>query len=67
MPVLVNIHDLQPTGKLCFVYVTRDTALALIESLSHQLLTGSPNSGRLESRAKGDATDFTIAVVNQLE
>ena len=67
MAVVVKLHELQPYGKLCFVSVTRDTALALIESLSHQLLTESPNAGRLESHSKGDATDFTIAVVNKLD
>jgi hypothetical protein len=65
MAVRVNLYDITE-GKLCFVHVTRDTALALIESLSHQLLTGSPNSGRLESRSTGDAQEFSIAVVEKV-
>jgi hypothetical protein len=49
---------------LCFVQVNPDEALALIESLSHQLLNKSPNGGRLESRCSGDVNELTIAVIS---
>ena len=49
-------------GKLCWVDVTREEALCLIQSLARQLETNNPNVGRLESRCKGDVNEFTIAV-----
>jgi hypothetical protein len=48
---------------MCFVRVDRATAIELIESLAHQLATGNPNSGRLESNCKGDVRCFSIAVM----
>lgn len=48
---------------LCFVMVSKTEAIALIQSLANQLLNESPNVGRLESRCKGDAQEFTIAVM----
>jgi hypothetical protein len=47
---------------LCFITISRFEALALIKSLSHQLLDESPNGNRLESRCTGDATELSIAV-----
>jgi hypothetical protein len=48
-------------GKLCWVKVNKDEALALIKSLVNQLQNG-PNSGRLESRCSGDFAEISIAV-----
>lgn len=48
--------------KLCAIDVTRAEAIALIQSLAHQLETGYCNSGRLESRCTGDANEMTIFV-----
>lgn len=44
-----------------FVRVRPETALAIIESLSAQLRTRDPNTGRVEHRLDGKY--FTIAVV----
>ena len=63
MAIDVSIYDRDGRGKLCFVHVTPEEATALIESLAHQLVTGNPNSGRLESRCVGDVSEFTIAVM----
>ncbi|MFA5344778.1 MAG: hypothetical protein WC315_00685 [Candidatus Omnitrophota bacterium] len=49
-------------GKLCWVQVTKTEALALIQSLAEQLKTGNPNSGRLESRCRGDVSELSICV-----
>jgi hypothetical protein len=49
----------------CFVMVSNYEAVQLIQSLTNQLLAWNPNVGRLESRCKGDATDFTIMVVGK--
>lgn len=61
----VELVNLDP-GKLCAVYVNRREAVQLIQSLTNQLLAGSPNSGRLESPCKGDATEVTIMVMEGL-
>jgi hypothetical protein len=44
------------------LYVDRREALALISSLTNQLIDGCPNGRRLESRCHGGADEFTIAV-----
>jgi hypothetical protein len=56
----MNLYDTNP-GKLCWVKISKAEALALIKSLVNQL-QGGPNSGRLESRCKGDCTDLSIAI-----
>jgi hypothetical protein len=48
---------------LCWVSVNPTEALALIQSLASQLEMRTPNGGRLESRCKGDAQEFSIAVI----
>jgi hypothetical protein len=64
-------EDKRPHGgkdKWIFVRINREEAAELIKSLSTQLMTNSPNSGRAETRwknskAKGDAEGyFTICV-----
>jgi hypothetical protein len=59
--VEVNLYKLKP-GKLCFIRVTEREALQLIQSLTNQLLTKNPNTGRLESHCTGDVTEMTIAI-----
>jgi hypothetical protein len=50
-------------GNLCWITANRVEALALIQSLAHQLETGTPNGGRLESRCTGNKiTEMSIAV-----
>lgn len=63
MTINISVYDRQERGKLCFVHMTPDEALALIASLAQQVSTGNPNSCRLESHCYGDFTDFTIAVL----
>lgn len=55
----MKVNNYPEQGK-CFVHVSRDEAIELIESLAHQLATGNPNAGRLE--CEGDVTYFSIAV-----
>ncbi len=57
------IFEESHNSKLCFVQVSKFEALALIQSLVNQMLAGSPNAGRLESRCKGDAQEFTVVVM----
>ena len=56
----VTSHKIEG-GKLCWVKVSKDEALALIKSLINQIQDG-PNSGRLESRCSGDFNEVSIVV-----
>lgn len=47
---------------LCFVTVNQEEALRLIQSLTNQLVSKSPNGGRLESHCTGDVKEFTVVV-----
>jgi len=58
----VELHKID-TEKLCFVMVNRDEALRLIRSLTNQLIDNCPNAGRWECRCRGDASEFSIAVM----
>jgi hypothetical protein len=58
----MQLFNQTKTCKLCWIKVTRQEALALIQSLAHQLLTGDPNDGRLESECTGDASELSICV-----
>jgi len=60
----VELHSVSG-GKLCFIKVNRDEALALINSLTVQMLQWSPNVGRLESPCIGQASTMTIAVMEE--
>ncbi len=51
----------------CFINVSRNEALQLIESLATQLRRNDPNTGRLESTCRGSAEWMTIAVNDRLE
>lgn len=55
--------NLKKGETLCFVHVNRTEALALIKSLTVQLLENNSNAGRLESFCKGDVDEFTISVL----
>lgn len=59
--------SLQKRNRWCFINVTRQEALSLIESLACQLRRNDPNVGRLESHCRGDAEWMTIAVNDKLE
>ncbi len=59
----VNIAKVSSGHKLCFVEVNRQEALALIQSLSTQMVNNNPNLNRLESYCKGDCGEFSIAVI----
>lgn len=49
-------------GKLCWITVTKEEGLALIQSLANQLKTGNSNDGRLESHCVGAASEMSIVV-----
>lgn len=49
-------------NKVCFIRATEHEALLLIQSLTNQLISKNPNSGRLESFCDGDVAEMTIAV-----
>jgi hypothetical protein len=57
----VQLYNIDP-GKLCWVTVTPREALALIQSLARQIQYNDCNTGRLESRCRGDATELSILV-----
>lgn len=59
----VDLID-HPSGNITFVTMTKQEALRTIESLSHQLSTGSPNGGRYET-FDTNGRSFTIAVVGE--
>jgi hypothetical protein len=58
----ININK----DKYLMIRVTKKEALALIKSLSNQLLENNCNSGRLESPASGDFNFISIAVNDEL-
>lgn len=51
---------------LACLHVTQGEAIALIHSLTNQILAKSPNGGRLES-ILDDGSYFTVAVTTQFE
>ena len=57
------VEGTSASNKLGFLYLKRSEALALIKSLSTQLLEDNPNTGRLESRCNGDVDMFTVFVM----
>jgi hypothetical protein len=59
--MIVNQHK-SNGRKIIFVEMNRQEALATIKSLSEQLLTGDPNTGRYEKDTK-DGEYFSIAVM----
>ena len=62
---IVNPEENRGTGVTC-LHVTQDEAIALIQSLTNQILEKSPNSGRLETKLD-DGSYFTVAVTTRFE
>lgn len=52
----------EKSHRLCLVYLTRMQALQLVRSLTNQLISNDPNTGRLESPCRGSADELTIFV-----
>lgn len=51
--------------RVMMLRVSHEEALALIQSLANQLVSGSPNAGRLETFLE-DGRDFSISVITQV-
>ena len=49
-------------GPGMMVEISKEEALRIIESLSHQIRTGSPNNGRTEMYTSDTQEYFSIAV-----
>lgn len=50
---------------ILIIHMNHDEALETIKSLSSQLLSKSPNTGRVETILKDDGRDFSIAVTRE--
>lgn len=59
----IEIHKSRRTSQknIVFVIMDKDEALILIQSLTNQMVSSIPNSGRLEQHA-ADGTYFSVAV-----